>query len=216
MDQRVRLLIFGLIALLILAGILVLIFYLGRNLVGKPAISDSATNNALMRLRGSVTPTPTIGGTGELDGSANVTPITGGNTKLYQGRGFSLRYPANWGILTCNNSQNFEFDPYIASDVRNVICTEAQKPITFLISKNLTCPGETVKLGAVNAVKSSKINPDGSTTYRWCVNLSNLGFDISHRVSSTPTKAKSHDDFSGKVEEVISTISTSASTPGVY
>ena len=141
-----------------------------------------------------------------------VTPKPSANpgaasTTLYKGNGFTLRYPKNWGILTCNNSDNFELDPTNPADQIGVTCERALKPITVIVGKKAQCQGDMVTLGNVKVIKS-KIMDDNGTDYRWCTQTV-PDLDITHRVSKTPSRATSKQDYSAAVEQMISTF-----TPG--
>lgn len=123
--------------------------------------------------------------------------------KTYKDNGFELKYPKSWGLLTCNNSKNIEFDPINPTDFVNVACEKAQKPVTVLAG-NKNCKGEAIKLGKTEVIRSKESIP-GFTKYRWCINLPAGGpaLDITHRVSSDGSRATSKEDFSSLVEKII-------------
>lgn len=199
MDQKTKLTIIGGAALLIIAIVFVTIFYFGRASRTTTGPGDSGTN-PLDQL-----PTTAAPSVSPLPG------VTGGSAqgKMLVGKGFSLTYPNNWGVLTCSNSQNFEFDPTSNADVRNVKCDTAVKPVTVIVTNQLSCTGDTVNFGN-NKVTKSKAATATGTNYRWCVAVGNIGLDITHRVSSAGTQATSKDDFSAQVEQIITTVKPSA------
>lgn len=202
MDTRTRTIIIGAIGLFILAAILATIFYLGnvaRNRTSQPVVDDG---NSLLDLprtdNDSPTATPAVG-----------TNVPADGRKVFQGEGFTLRYPSNWGVLICGNSKNFEFDPTATQDLMGVVCDRAVKPVTALLVNSLDCSGgDTVNLGGKQVTKSV-LTGNGFTDYRWCVATAGQNFDITHRVSSTGTRATSTQDFSAQVEQVIESIQLS-------
>ncbi|MBI2595243.1 hypothetical protein HYW46_00720 [Candidatus Daviesbacteria bacterium] len=129
--------------------------------------------------------------------------ITSSGMKSYKGEGFEIFYPKNWGLLTCSNSKNIELDPLNSADFKDVVCGRAQKPITILVGNNAKCQGTEVDLGGKKVIRS-KISITGYTKYQWCAPT--LLLDITHRVSSDNSPASSKDDYSSKVEEMISGI----------
>lgn len=207
MSQRSLLLGFGSIVLLILAIILGIAWYSGRVVrrvvratpTTSPVYSPApfSTPNVFLPSTDS-TPAPTPGS----GGNVNVSPS---NTKAYSGLGFSFRYPANWGLLSCSNSKNFELDPTVSTDTPNVACDYALKPMTFLVTDNLSCIGDSIRLDNQSVVKSRVVKANGDIWYRWCVsNPSGSDLDISHRVSTRGTRATSNTDYSADVENIIS------------
>lgn len=191
MDPRTRALIFGVIALVVLAALISSIIYLGR-----ASKNTSNTNNPLPSLP--VVSAPAVSGpTGAVSPSGN---------KTYAGQGFTVSYPAGWGLLTCSNSQNFEFDPGNNQDIKGVVCDRAVKPITVLVEGQSACRGQTVQIGSHKAVKSKVSRSDGGTDYRWCVPVNGKVLDITERVSPGGFQATSPTDYSGQVEEMIKNI----------
>lgn len=193
MEDRTRTIIIGAVVLLILAAVFGTVFYLGRTAknqgstpTGVPQISRTPAI--------SVSPTPT-GGVAALPGTKTLAAV-----------GFVLHYPSSWGILTCNNSQNVEFDPINGTDSKSVVCDVAVKPVTVLVSQNrLSCTGETVKLGNYQVQRSKNTAASGDINYRWCYSVGGKNLDITHRVSSSGARATSKEDFSAQVEQIIST-----------
>lgn len=202
MDQRTRYIVIGGVVLLFVAAVLITIFYLGRVYRSNSDAPQNPNTNPLTEL-------PTIASS-----SASVTPSasSGGvslepsNTKIYAASGFTLNYPSGWGLLTCSNSQNFEFDPTNGADVKNVVCDVAVKPVTVLVTNRLNCTGETINIGEKKVVKSKVTASNGSINYRWCVGLNGKGLDITHRISSFGSRAASKDDFSNQVEQMINSL----------
>lgn len=200
MDTTTRNIVVGAIVLLIVIIVLGGFFYL-RNLQQN---QQSGGTNTLSQL-------PTISGSGT-PGISN-QPVTGNtssaNNKIYAGNGFVVSYPSAWGLLTCNNSQNFELDPISSTDHTNVTCDLALKPVTFLVSDTpLNCPGNEVKIGVNNVTKSKTVKQNGDINYRWCLQVGGKSLDITHRVSSTGSQATSKIDYSPQVESVIGNIRT--------
>lgn len=132
-------------------------------------------------------------------------------TGVYNGEGFSLTHPKNWGLLTCNNSENFEFDPSNATPQNNVPCNFAVKPTTFLVNAQATCTGDRLNLGSYQVTKLKQTDVliganKYDTIYRWCFVAKGKNFDISHRISKQGFPASSRDDFATQVEQIISSI----------
>lgn len=219
MDQRKSLVITALVLIFIIAVIVGTIVFLVRG-----ARSRTAGNNTTVP---QVTEIPTFSpapesieapSTGNVpaqtpapaedDSNKGGTPPNQQNLKTYNGASFSIKYPSNWGMLTCSNSQNIEFDPTSPTDQLNVRCDVALKPVTLLVGTNPTCEGQSVKLGNVEVVKSVTQTSTGKN-YRWCSKtLPTL--DITHRVSSTPSRATSTQDYSSQIEDMIKTFKPGA------
>lgn len=138
--------------------------------------------------------------------SSTPAPTLPSNMKIVGIAGFTMTYPSTWGKLSCSNSSNIEFDPYNATD-QTATCDFAVKPITVLVAPRLSCAGETVTLGN-NRVVRTKTQTQTGMDYRWCVYGNGMNLDITHRVSSTGSRATSKDDFSKQVEEMISSLRT--------
>ncbi len=201
MEPRTKAIVLGAIGLfiIILAG--AIFYYLSQIAkvnIGTNSISTGGT--ASLRL----TPEPFS------SPATTLTPTKEESTKLYQGNGFYLRYPANWGLLTCSNSKNFELDPTSSVDQKNVTCNYAVKPVTFLVNPPTECRGDTtITLGGNQVVKSKSVNRDGTTQYQWCLSVNGTSFSITHRVSVNGNPASSKEDFSSQVERIISTMNRS-------
>lgn len=137
------------------------------------------------------------------------TPQSGvsnqGNFKTQVVNGVTFRAPLNWGLLTCSNSNNFEFDPTNGQDSR-VVCDVALKPVTVLVGNSQGCGGESVKLGEVQ-VQKLRIENQRGIDYRWCFSKDNTQFNVTHRVSAGGSRATSKEDYSGRIEEMIANLS---------
>ncbi|MFH0937248.1 MAG: hypothetical protein V1808_03060 [Candidatus Daviesbacteria bacterium] len=202
MDQRSRAIIVVAVTLLVLAIIFVVVLLVLR--ASKVTIPSSTNNPSLSRLPTvAVSPSPSASG-------VTLAPTTSSSAnKTFIGQGFNLNYPTSWGILTCNNSQNFEFDPGNSVDAKNVICDIAVKSITVLVTTTQpNCQGDKVKLGNNDVIRSKVISDNGNINYRWCLAVGGKGFDITHRVSQSGGRATSKIDFSAQVEQMIGTIKT--------
>lgn len=181
------------IVLLIIATIVLIVrFFQGRS---NPTTSELFPTTTLS----SASPVATIAPDG-----LSVNP----NLKTYNGNGFTLQYPNNWGLLTCNNSQNFELDPVNSRDQLNYNCDYAVKPVTILVERNLNCAGTEMNIGGVEVTKQVTQTATG-VNYRWCTQTS-PALDITHRVSSNGSRATSKEDFSSQVEQMIQTLRFSA------
>lgn len=202
-EQRKTLIVTGAVLLIILALVISLIFFLARFISSRrqssnvPQISSTATT----------VPSPTAQGTGQTSGS---TQTQQPNTKSFQGSGFFLKYPQNWGLLTCNNSQNFEFDPANSQDQKGVTCDRAVKPITFLATDNLICQGEGTTIGNLRVIRLVEGTKGAEASYRWCiVNPNGVDIDITHRVSNSGKPSSSKEDYAASIEQIIQTINFS-------
>ena len=151
--------------------------------------------NSLSRLP-SIAVTPSI---------TDSTGAASSNDKIFKGIGFSLTFPNKWGLLTCGNSNNFEFDPN-GGDMKDVACDSALKPVTFVIVPKLNCSGDPIKLGNNHVTTTKTISDHGDVSYRWCTVVGNTSFDITHRVSASGSRATSKEDFSKEVEKIITSL----------
>lgn len=162
----------------------------------KPAASPTPKASAKPTPQASTQPQP----------SANSNVTTNGNLKTYTGSGFELKYPANWGLLTCNNSSNFELDPTSSQDQLNVACNFATKPVTILVGQN-SCSGNQIDLGGVKYRKSTNsqlVTPSGrGTGYEWC-SVNAPAIDVTHRVGTGT--AFSSQDYSFQIEQILATL----------
>ncbi len=196
MENKKAVFIAAAIALLIAALIVGAIIFLTNLLRGRssgPTVVTSSPSPVVTASPSSNTPV------------TSQNPSTPNNSKYIGIGGYSMSYPANWGVLRCTNSTNVEFDPYNPMD-QTAVCDYAVKPVTVLVATAVVnCPGEQVLLGG-NRVIRSKIQTQTSLDYRWCVFGNSVTLDITHRVSSTGSRATSKDDFSAKVEEMISSM----------
>lgn len=174
----------GILSLIILAGVLGLIYYLTVSIRSRKPIS--------------IFPSPKPSPSEQIQRQEIVTK------KTYQGKNFTLSYPKTWSILTCANSQNFEFDPENNTDQNAVQCDRAVKSVTVLVKNTSDCTGDTILLGQVSVVKSKTTTGTG-VGYRWCTNTKPI-LDITHRASTAGGRATSKNDFSAAIEEMIKTI----------
>ncbi len=196
MDARTRAIIIVIAVILILAGVIGLSIYLLRLSQSKAPVTGGI--NTLPKVA-----TTTPGATTPITQSL-VTPTP--TEKTFIGSGYTLKYPANWGILICSNSKSIEFDPTNPTDSRDVSCDVAQKPITILVTNTApACRGDQITLGP-NQVTKSVSTLNGDTDYRWCLQSGSTFLDITERVSSSGSRATSTIDYSGQVEEMIKTI----------
>lgn len=182
-DQKRIVIIAGGIILFVLVVILGTIFYLKSNTNNRQSLNE--------------TPAP------QPSEQSQFTPL---DNKVYKDLGFDLYYPASWGLLTCNDSKNIEFNPENRTDQIGVSCNYAVKPITVLVGEGFPCQGEMAKLGSLDVVRLKKAQ-DGYISYEWCVK-SKPELNITHRVSETEAPASSKNDFSAQIEQIISGIRT--------
>lgn len=119
--------------------------------------------------------------------------------------GFKISYPKNWGLLTCSNSYNFEFDPTNGTDLANVVCDYATKPVSVIVSNDVSeCSGENIKIGSTNVIKS-QITTQNYTTYQWCT-LTQPVLIISNRTSTTTNFAATTTNYSTDIEKIIGSL----------
>lgn len=202
MDRKKTLIVTGIVLLVILALVFAAVFYLVRTIQNRQSASQRTTfpdTTSLPILAPSTTPTPA--GTSPTSSSQ---PSSAGKT--FRGATFQLTYPTNWGLLTCSNSRNFELDPYIGADQLGVACDRAVKPITVLLTDNLSCTGETVTMGPNQVVRIQEGTKGGAIDYRWCVYRNGQDLDITHRSNPSGGVATSREDFSTQIEQMISTL----------
>lgn len=204
MDQKKTLFITGLAVILILAIIFGTIFYLVRAI--RQRQSNSANQENLFP-PAVISPTPLFPDATQQPSASN-QPAAEETTqtsdlKTYNGDNVQLQYPKEWGLLTCSNSKNIEFDPTNSTDQQGVRCDRALKPITILVNQTAACQGEAAKIGNVNVTKSVTTTSTG-TNYRWCTHTTPV-LDITHRVSSAPSRATSAQDYAQQIEKMIST-----------
>lgn len=199
MEITTKTIIFVVITIILIATILGGIFYLFKN------AKNLNVNNTIGPL--SKLPIVSSSPTPIQQNPASQPVVSTENTKVFKGQMFTLRYPGSWGIVTCNNSQNIEFDPYNKTDLKNYSCDRAFKPITILVSKQLvSCPGETVKLGNTVVIRS-KTETANWTKNHWCINKNGMSLDITNRIAPTGIMGTGKDDFSKQIEQIITTAS---------
>ncbi|MBI2022201.1 hypothetical protein HYS93_04990 [Candidatus Daviesbacteria bacterium] len=189
-DQQRSLLATGIVLVVILTIIIGSIYFVFQMFQGKKVTKASVAPSA------SVAPIKVA----ESTPSASARPSTPPNTKSYKINSLQIHYPKSWGLLTCRNSKNIEFDPTNSTDQLNVLCDVALKPITILVGSS-NCQGQTIDLSGVSVVKSKTTSSNG-VSYKWCTKT-NPALEISHRVSSTGSRAASIQDFSAQIEQMI-------------
>lgn len=204
MEITSKTIIFTIISVILVAAILGGVFYLLKNSKQLNFGNKQASISGLPVIQLSPTPTAGAGSVAQNQTTLPITPASG--TKTYQGQDFILKYPDNWGILTCSDSRNIEFDPYNKNDLINYPCDSAIKPITVLVNNQQSiCPGEVVKIGNNNATKS-KTETAYWTTSRWCLSKNGVSLDITNRVAPTGITGTGKDDFSKQIEQIVSSI----------
>lgn len=207
MEDRRSIIISAIIGIIVLLLIVGTIIYLIRFIFNRPQSTSVGT------------PTPrTVFNSPVPEGSAPIvvrTPVPSatslpgrsvpGGTKTFKGTGFEINYPQSWGILTCANSSNIEFDPTRSTDQLRVVCDFAVKPVTVIVGSTSCVAGENVNKGGVIFTKEVKQVSTG-VNYKWCTQT-NPPLEITHRVSSAGGRATSTQDFSNEIEDMISKIS---------
>lgn len=206
MEQKSKTIFAGAFFILLVASLLGAAFYFGRSFIkSKSSTPESEALKTLVQIHS--TPASSAGGNNL---SAAENNQANSRDKIYLGEGFKINYPKKWGLLICSNSQNFEFDPAGGSDVKNVVCNTAIKPVTVLVSSGDPCQGISVQLGSFSVVKGKTTQTNGDIHYCWKVTLPNKFLNITHRVSSLGSLASSKDDFSSQIDQLIPTIQTSS------
>jgi hypothetical protein len=200
MEDRRSVIISAIIGILVLALIIGVIVYLIRFITNRPGGAPTPRPSATINVSGQ--PDQTDDDTEPEPGVTN--PPTTGTKKFTSPRGFEITYPANWGILTCNNSNNIEFDPTTSTDQPGVSCDRALKPVTVLVGVSSCQGGESVNKGGVIFTRQKTQIADG-VSYKWCTQT-NPTLEITHRVSQSGSRATSKQDFSATVEDMISRI----------
>ncbi len=201
MEQRRAVIVAIAIALLVALAIIGTIVFLSNFLRNKSTstnrtvVSSSAEPVVMATAEASATPATS--------GSATASAVAPANTKSTTVGGYTGFYPNTWGVLSCSNSENIEFDPNGTDST--VACNYAKKPITVIVAKTLNCKGEEVTLGN-NTVIKSKAMLSHEVRYRWCVKGADTNLDITHRVTDSNLSAASKEDFSAQVEQFISTL----------
>ena len=214
MEQQQRSLIFtAAVGLIILSIIVGSIYYLVKFIQGRVATSRQTTQTTEQVADGSANPDSSFEGA-ELTPEGNngipnpqVSGNPGSDKKVYNGGSFQLVYPNNWGVVTCDNAQNFELDPGSSADSK-ITCDRATKSVTVVVGDVRGCEGDVSKVGNVDVVKSQ--GADGNyIKYQWCTKTTPV-LNITHRVSPDGEPATSKEDYSSKIEEMISSLSFSS------
>lgn len=207
MEITTKTIIFAFISVILIAAILGGVFYLLKNSKQLNFNSNkTASISSLPVIQATPTPTPGSANLTQTQNQNQTSTVNTQSTKTYQGQNFILKYPADWGILTCSNSKNIEFDPYNKNDLINYSCDSAIKPITILVSSQpISCPGDVVKIGENSATKSITQTANWIKN-RWCVNKNGVNLDIINRVAPTGIAGTGKDDFSKQIEQIISNL----------
>lgn len=209
MSRQIIWIILFIIGIILLIGIIIALINFAIGFLSSPRpvapVVPTPTPIALVPLPTSppvITPTPVPINIPPSPPPLQTTVIV---SKVYAGPGFILNYPANWGILTCRNSQNFEFDPLSGVDQLSVVCTVAQKPITIILDNDLQgCSGTRVNIGGVSVLKSTTTGPN-FTQHLWCTNTSPI-LKITNRVGATGYPATSPIDYTPEIENMIASL----------
>ena len=202
MEQRRAVIVAIAIALLVALAIIGTIVFLSNFLRNKSTTNRTVVSSSSEPVIMATTePSASPSSAASAQGSATISAPA--NTKSISIGGFTGFHPNTWGVLSCTNSENIEFDPNGADS--SVACNYAKKPITVVVSKNLNCKGDEVTLGNNTVVKSKSIRSH-EIRYRWCVKGTDTNLDITHRVTDSNLSAASKEDFSSQVEQFISTL----------
>lgn len=214
MEQQQRSLVFtAAVGLIILAIIIGSVYYLVKFIQGRVATSRQTTQTAqTLNPEGTssaqLTPEFIDSQNPNPEQDSSQMPPTPGNPpsdkKIYNGGTFQLAYPNNWGVLSCANSSNIEFDPANPNDAKTN-CDIASKPITVVVGDTKGCSDETIKIGNLDVAKS-KVNEGSYIKYQWCTKTQPV-LNITHRVSPDSERATSKEDYSNQVEQIISNLS---------
>jgi len=199
-DKTRALIVTGAVLLLILALIVAAIFYLIRFIQGRQVgVTTTNTQNTI-----NFSPSPSAAAVLE-NGTVNTPVVTQvqGDFKTYNGTGFQLSYPKNWGLLTCSNSQNIELDPYNSTDQLKVACDYSQKSITVIVGAQ--CDGQASQIGGLNVITSNKMLSQGNEK-SWCVKTGGTNLLFTNRVSGNEVRGYGKVDQSQAIEQLISRI----------
>lgn len=192
MERGRTLIVTGILILILVAIMFGVVYYLVKLFQNMRSPSNTQNTNKQVTTTASPSPAGTVQ-----------------DTKFYNAQGFSLYYPKNWGLLTCNNSQNFELDPQTSQDQQGVACEYALKPVTVIAGSGNCAGGQNITIGNRAVVKVKKQTATG-TSYKWCTQSPQL--EISHRVSSSGSRATTKTDYSAQIERMIQTLSAAAAT----
>ena len=197
MDQRKVLILAGVLGVLLLIIIIGTVAYISSS-------RSTSPQNTQKIVTSSPLPIPSTATSGS--NPAGSVSNTKGNFKTYSGTGFSVRYPKTWGLLTCSNSKDFEFDPVNGTDQLKVVCNKALKPITVIVHTTpVSCLGSKQTFGSVTTTKAVDSGAP-FTDYRYCTQTTPQ-LDISTRYSPNGGTAVATTDYSSQVEQLISNVS---------
>jgi hypothetical protein len=214
MDQRKAILVVSAVILLILLIVGGTIFYLARVFNSNKSNAHVVTSSSspVPVNQGDQVPSLQPNGTGVPAPTNRPQPTTApanppsnsSSGNVYTGANFTLRYPQNWGLLTCNNSQNIEFDPYNGAKSK-VACDFSVKPITVLVNHS-SCQGGTAE--KINNIPLVKVvtRTSGEVDYQWCTQT-NPTLDVTERVAADGSRATAPGDYSIQVEQIIGSFS---------
>ena len=127
-----------------------------------------------------------------------------GDYKTYNAGEYQITYPKTWGLLTCTNSENVEFDPTNPAD-QKIDCSIATKPITIIKNAVACSNGTIADVGQIKVAKT-KVNEGNYVRYEWCTKTVPALY-VTHRVSPNGEQATSKEDYSKQVEDMISKLS---------
>jgi cytoskeletal protein RodZ len=135
------------IGIILVAAVITVVVVLVINFV-RSRTSAPKTNTPVTNVVEEIKTVPSA----NTNNTPEVLPQTGNtNKKSLNSVGNVFSFPG-WGVLTCSNSANFEFDPTDGRDNR-VVCDIAQKPITVLVNNAAVCKGEMTTINGVSVQK---------------------------------------------------------------
>lgn len=200
--MKLKWIITTLFTLLFLSAAGYILIFVGPALFAKTQLFSSSLKPSASA-KPKVSPSP-------VSSSVQSTSIPQPNTenssfKTYRGNFYSLQYPSAWGILTCINSHNIEFDPTNSVDYIGVVCDSAIKPISIILSNTLDdCTGDTIQIGNIG-VLSATYNSANYTNYKWCTITSPV-LNITNRISNTTAVAATQNSYASEIEEIIKSL----------
>jgi cytoskeletal protein RodZ len=187
------------IGIILVAAVITVVVVLVINFV-RSRTSAPKTNTPVTNVVEEIKTVPSA----NTNNTPEVLPQTGNtNKKSLNSVGNVFSFPG-WGVLTCSNSANFEFDPTDGRDNR-VVCNIAQKPITVLVNNAAVCKGEMTTINGVSVQKYQVENIRGMD-YQWCFSKNGVNYNVTHRVSATGVAGTSVQDYSAAIEEMIGSV----------
>lgn len=194
MDLLKRIIGIILIAAVVTALVLLVVGFVRSRSNNKTAEIKTESNSRI--------DTPSVSSTSNVEPEA--MPQTGSNQKTFVSNGNTFGFPNNWGVLTCNNSANFELDPNNSQDSQ-ISCDIALKPITVLVNSNAACKGTATTISNITVSKYRMENARG-IDYQWCFTRNGASYNITHRVSQFGVRGTSKEDFSAAIEQMIANV----------